>query len=167
MKMKYRFTDEQYAEIKAARKANRDKRIEKRLQVLELRIEGKNLKDISAATGFAISHISSLIRQYYEEGLEAITGNHYHGNRRNMSVAEEAALLAQFQKRAEQGQMLNTREIADAYEKAVGHPIGNSQVYRVLRRHGWRKVMPRSKHPKKASDEVIATSKKLTIESEN
>ena len=167
MKMKYRFTDEQYAEIKAARKANRDKRIEKRLQVLELRIEGKNLGDISAATGFAISHISSLIRQYYEEGLEAITGNHYHGNRRNMSVAEEAALLAQFQKRAEQGQMLNTREIADAYEKAVGHPIGNSQVYRVLRRHGWRKVMPRSKHPKKAGDEVIATSKKLTIESEN
>jgi transposase len=167
MKMKYRFTDEQYAEIKAARKANRDKRIEKRLQVLELRIEGKKLKDISATTGFAISHISSLIRQYYEEGLEAITGNHYHGNRRNMSVAEEAALLAQFQKRAEQGQVLNTREIANAYEKAVGHPIGNSQVYRVLRRHGWRKVMPRSKHPKKASDEVIATSKKITTELQN
>ncbi len=167
MKMKYRFTDEQYAEIKAARKANRDKRIDKRLQVLELRIEGKNLGDISAATGFAISHISNLIRQYYEEGLEAITGNHYHGNRRNMSVAEEAALLEEFQKRAEQGQVLNTREIAEAYEKAVGHPIGNSQIYRVLRRHGWRKVMPRSKHPKKASDEVIATSKKLTTESQN
>ncbi len=167
MKMKYRFTDEQYAEIKAARKANRDKRIDKRLQVLELRIEGKNLGDISAATGFAISHISNLIRQYYEEGLEAITGNHYHGNRRNMSVAEEAALLEEFQKRAEQGQVLNTREIAEAYEKAVGHPIGNSQIYRVLRRHGWRKVMPRSKHPKKASDELIATSKKLTTESQN
>lgn len=167
MKMKYRFTDEQYAEIKAARKANRDKRLDKRLQVLELRIEGKNLGDISAATGFAISHISNLIRQYYEEGLEAITGNHYHGNRRNMSVAEEAALLEEFQKRAEQGQVLNTREIAEAYEKAVGHPIGNSQIYRVLRRHGWRKVMPRSKHPKKASDEVIATSKKLTTESQN
>jgi len=167
MKMKYRFTDEQYTEIKSARKANRDKRIEKRLQVLELRIEGKNLGDISAATGFAISHISNLIRQYYEEGLEAITGNHYHGNRRNMSVAEEAALLEEFQKRAEQGQVLNTREIAETYEKAVGHPIGNSQIYRVLRRHGWRKVMPRSKHPKKASDEVIATSKKLTTESQN
>ena len=80
-----------------------------------------------------------------------------------MSVAEEAALLEQFQKRAEQGQVLNTREIANAYEKAVGHPIGNSQVYRVLRRHGWRKVMPRSKHPKKVGDEVIATSKKLIL----
>ena len=167
MQMKYQFTREQYKEIKAARKANRDKRNEKRLQVLELRIEGRNLKDISLATGFAISHISNLIRLYSEKGLEAITGNHYHGNRRNMSIAEESALLERFQMQAEQGQMLDTRVIAAAYEKAVGHSISSGQIYRVLRRHGWRKVMPRSKHPKKASDEVIATSKKLTAESRN
>ena len=123
-----------------------------------LRRERRSLKDISIATGFSISHISSLIRLYVAEGLEAVTGNNYHGNRRNMSIEEESALLEQFQKRAEQGQLLNIHEIADAYEKAVGDPIGNSQVYRVLR-HGWRKVMPRSKHPKKASGEVIATSK--------
>ena len=112
--MKYQFTREQYKEIQAARKANQDKRKEKRLQVLELRIEGRRLKDISLATGFAISHISNLIRLYAEEGLEAITGNHYHGNRRNMSIEEEAALLESFQKRAEQGQLLNIREIATA-----------------------------------------------------
>ena len=167
MRMKYQISHEQYAEIKAARKKNRDKKTEKRLEVLELRGKGSSLKDISSATGFAISHISNLIRLYAEEGIEAITGNHYHGNRRNMSIEEEAALLEQFQKRAEQGQLLNIREIATAYEKAVGHQIGNSQIYRVLHRHGWRKVMPRSKHPKKASDEVIATSKKLTIELPN
>ena len=84
-----------------------------------------------------------------------------------MSEKEEAALLDRFQKEAEQGQVLDIRAIADAYEKAVGHPISSGQIYRVLRRHGWRKVMPRSKHPKKASDEVIATSKKLTTESLN
>jgi hypothetical protein len=37
------------------------------------------------------------------------------------------------------------------------------QIYRVLRRPGGRKFMPRSKHSEKASDEVIAASKKLTI----
>ena len=167
MKMKYQLTREQCAEIHAARKANRDKRIDKRLQVLELRCEGNSLKEISAATGFAISHISNLIRMYSEQGLNAVAGNHYHGNRRNMSIEEEAALLDRFQKKAEQGQMLDIRAIAGAYEKAVGHPISSGQIYRVLRRHGWRKVMPRSKHPKKAGDEVIATSKKLTSESEN
>ena len=167
MKMKYQFTDEQCKEIRAARKANRDKRIDKRLRVLELRCEASSLKDISSETGFAISHISNLIRLYAEEGLEAITGNHYHGNRRNMSIEEESELLDRFQKKAEQGQVLDIREIADAYEKAVGHPVSRGQIYRVLHRHGWRKVMPRSKHPKKASDEVIETSKKLTSESEN
>lgn len=167
MKMKYEFTSEQCAEIQAARKVNRDKRIDNRLRVLELRGEGSSLKEISTATGYAISHISNLIRLYAEQGIEAVAGNHYHGNRRNMSIEEEAALLDQFQKQAEQGQVLDTRVIADAYEKAVGHPIGSGQIYRVLRRHGWRKIMPRNKHPKKASDEVIATSKKLTIESQN
>ena len=167
MNMKYQFTREQYAEIQAARRANREKKTDKRLEVLELRSEGSSLKDISSATGFSISHISSLIRLYTEKGLEAVTEKHYHGNRRNMSIEEETTLLEQFQKRAEQGQLLNIREIADAYEKAVGHSTGNSQIYRVLHRHGWRKVMPRSKHPKKASDEVIATSKKLTTESQH
>ncbi|MCI8758540.1 MAG: winged helix-turn-helix domain-containing protein [Oscillospiraceae bacterium] len=39
------------------------------------------------------------------------------------------------------------------------------QIYCVLHRHGWRKVMPRSKHPKKASEDEIAASKKLTLPS--
>ena len=51
------------------------------------------------------------------------------------------------------------KEIEAAYEKQVGHRISNSQIYRVLYRHGWRKIMPRSRHPKKASEEVIETSK--------
>ena len=52
-------------------------------------------------------------------------------------------------------------QLISSYEQAVGHRTGGSQIYYVLRRHGWRKVMPRSKHPKKASEEVIETSKKL------
>ncbi len=82
-----------------------------------------------------------------------------------MSVEEEALLLEQFRKMAEQGHMLDIPETRDAYEKKAGHSIGCTQVYRVLYRHGWRKVMPRSKHPKKASEEVIETSKKSTPKS--
>ena len=91
-------------------------------------------------------------------------GNHYHGNRRNLTVAEEAAILRPFQERAEAGQMVDVREIKAAYEAAVGHEIGSGQIYFVLKRHKWRKVMPRSRHPKKASEEVIETSKKLKTE---
>lgn len=84
-----------------------------------------------------------------------------------MSVEEEATLLEQFAENAEEGQMLDIHEIRAEYEKTVGHTTGCAQIYRVLYRHGWRKVMPRSKHPKKADEEAIEASKKLTTASEN
>ena len=46
MKMKYKFSEGQYEEIKKVRKQNRDKQTDKRLQVLELRCEGKGLEEI-------------------------------------------------------------------------------------------------------------------------
>ena len=78
-----------------------------------------------------------------------------------MSAEEEASLLEPFQAEAEAGQIVEVSNIKSQYEKAVGHRIGGSQIYCVLERNGWRKVMPRSKHPKKASDEAIEASKKL------
>jgi len=167
MEMRYKFSSKQYEEIKAVRKTTRDKQTDKRLKVLELHCEGKGLKEIAEATGFHCSHVSGLIRQYFEEGLEAISKKHYTGNRRNMSFEEETAFLEQYQRRAEEGQLLDTREIAKAYEEKVGHSIGGSQIYLVLRRHGWRKVMPKSRHPKKASEEAVEASKNLTVKSKS
>ena len=94
--------------------------------------------------------------------MEAISTKHYKANRRNMSIEEEAEFLETYTKQAEQGHLVDIREMESEYEKRVGHSIGSGQIYRVLRRHDWRKIMPRSKHPKKASEEVIETSKKLS-----
>ncbi len=163
--MKYSYSEQDLEIIKAARKNNRDKQVERRLKAIELRIAGKKAKEIAEITEFHPAYIVQLMAKYRNGGIEAITGNHYGGNRRNMSIAEEAKLLEPFRQRASQGQMIEVSEIKAAYEKAVGHRIGGSQIYYVLRRHGWRKVMPRSKHPKKASDEVIEASKKLTPKS--
>ena len=58
------------------------------------------------------------------------------------------------------GHVVEISQIKAAYVEAVGHRIGNGQIYCVLKRRGWRKVMPRSRHPKKASDEAIEASKK-------
>ena len=58
---------------------------------------------------------------------------------------------------------INSNEIKEAYIKLVGHSIGHEQIYRVLRRHGYRKIMPRSRHPKKAGDEEIEQSKKKLL----
>ena len=155
----YRYSEEELEKIIAARKGNKDKRAEKRLYALELRAKGKSAEEVSTATGFHKAYVSQLTAKYRKGGIEAISGNHYGGNRRNMSLEEEAALLEPFQAEAEKGQIVEVSKIKVQYEEAVGHSIGGSQIYYVLERNGWRKVMPRSKHPKKASKEVIAASK--------
>ena len=160
----YRYTEEDRRIIVAARKENKDKRAEKRLYALELRAQGKSAEEAAAAAGFHAAYITQLTAKYRKGGIEAISGNHYGGNRRNLTPEEEAALLEPFQEKAKQGQIVEVSEIKASYEQAVGHTIGGSQIYYVLRRNNWRKVMPRGKHPQKASDEAIEASKKLKHE---
>ena len=161
MAKSYEISQSQLLEIETARKKNRNKNVERRLYVLVMRAEGKSLEEISEKTGYHISTASKLIARYMRDGISAIAENHYKGNRRNMSFEEEAAILAPFIERAERGEMVDIKEIAAAYQKAVPHKVSDTQIYYVLHRHGWRKIMPRSRHPRKASEEAIDASKKL------
>jgi len=164
MGKRYEISEEQKQELKAARKANKNKNIENRLKAIELRAEGKKYAEIGVLTGFHPSYVSRLVSIYCNQGLSAIVENHYAGNRRNMSLEEERSFLEMYKTQAAQGQIIEVGAIKKAYEEKVGHSIGGSQIYYVLQRHAWRKVMPRSAHPNKASDEVIETSKKLRIQ---
>lgn len=159
---KYNITEEQKAELEAARKANKEKRVDNRLKALLLRAEGTRNKEIGEKCDLHPSYVSQLVSLYCNQGISAIVDNHYMGNRRNMSESEESAFLAGYKEQAEQGEIVEVSEIKKAYIEKVGHSIGGGQIYRVLQRQGWRKVMPRSKHPNKASDEAIEASKKLT-----
>ena len=165
MARKYLFSKEEIAAIEKVRKENKDKRAELRLKALELRAKGATAQEVADQTGFYPTTITRLVAKYRKGGIEAISGNHYGGNHRNMSVEDEAAILGPFRERAEKGELVEIKEIKAAYQAAVDHPISDSQIYFVLHRHGWHKIMPRSRHPKKASDEEIAASKKLTPQS--
>ena len=167
MQQRYQINEEQIVEIERARKRNRDKNVEKRLKALLLHAQGKKREKIAEETGYVKSYISELVSKYCNKGLSSIIENNYHGNNRNMSIAEEETLLEPFKKAAAAGQIVETSEIKRAYEKAIGRSLENNhgQIYQLLHRHGWRKVMPRSKHPNKASEEAIEASKKLTSRS--
>ena len=78
-----------------------------------------------------------------------------------MSFEEEEQILEKFYEKAEKGEIVEISEIKRAYQEKVDHKVSETQIYYVLHRHGWRKIMPRSKHPKKASPEDIEASKKL------
>lgn len=163
----HKISAEQAAEIAQLRKKICDTEVDKRLRSVQLRGEGKNNKEISETVEASTDMVSRWVSLYIKGGVEALLPKKKTGRPRNLSFEEELKLLAQFYESAEKGQMIEVSEIKSAYENKVGHSIGGSQIYYVLQRHGWRKVIPRSRHPNKASDEVIATSKKLTLESKN
>jgi transposase len=158
----FEISETQTEEIAVMRKRNTDKQVDKRLWAVQLRGEGMKNSKIAEKLDTSAKVVSRWVSAYYKSGIEALKKRKPGGNHRNMSFKEEIQFLAEFETRAKNGQLIETGEIKQAYENLVGHSIGNGQIYRVLHRHGWRKVMPRSKHPNKASDEAIEASKKLT-----
>jgi len=165
MPKRYQISAEQVEELEKARRENKEINVDKRLKALLLHAKGESRKEIAEKTEYAKTYISELVSRYCNHGINAIIENKYGGNHRNMSVEEEEALLKPFREAAEAGQIVEISAIRSAYEQAIGRSLENNhgQIYYVLHRHGWRKVMPRSRHPKKASKEVIEASKKLTL----
>ena len=158
----YSIGDTEIEEIRKARKNNRDKQVEKRLHAVHLRWEGKNNAEIAKQLDMSSDVVSRWVAWYATKGLEALLPKKREAHRRNISFAEEKAFLNTYEERALAGQIVEVSEIKKAYEEKVGHKIGGGQIYRVLKRHEWRKIKPRSRHPKKADEEAIAASKKLT-----
>lgn len=159
-------SEQEYNTLKEAARANKHKRVDKRLQVIILRYEGYKDIEIGEKLGYSRKRISQLCAEFKTVGLEAYAKHKYGGNNRALKVDEEREILKDFKERAAQGELVTVQNIKAAFDEKRGKDTGRGYIYELLKRHGWRKVMPRSKHPNKASDEVIEASKKLTLESE-
>ena len=158
---RFQISAEEYEAIKAQEKESKDKRTSKRLRILMLRYEGYKVSEIAKVYGMRVNSISQLCRRYREQGLEKFIENKYTSHRHAMTEEEENEILAPFEKAAEAGQIVTVKEIKAAFDKVRGKDTGRGYIYMLLKRHGWRKVMPRSKHPKAANEEACDASKKL------
>ena len=156
-----RISEEEYQQIVAAEKGTQDKQISRKLRALMLRYEGLSNEEIGKRLELCSERVSQLVSEYKREGLEEYIQKKYGGNHRNMSEAEETELLEQFREKAEAGQVCEVKDIKQAFDEKLGRDTGRGYIYMLLARHGWRKVMPRSQHPKKANEEAIEASKKL------
>jgi len=72
------------------------------------------------------------------------------GGRRRccMSIQEEREFLSPWEVKAAAGGVLSVPPIHAALVQRLGHDAPLSTTYRLLARHGWRKVQPDTKHPK-------------------
>jgi transposase len=65
-----------------------------------------------------------------------------------MTLEEEREFLAPWLKLALAGSLVVVSPVRAALAERVGQPVRASLVYRMLARHGWRKVAPDTRHPK-------------------
>lgn len=159
MMKRFQITKEEYEAIKAKEAATKDKNISRRLRVLMLRYEGKKLHEIAEMLGLHRVSIAQMCRRYREQGLEEYARNKYQSHSWLLSWEQEEEILNQF--KDETGKQVTANEIKAVLDKACGKDTGRVYVYNVLKRHGWKKKMPRPKHPKAATKEACEASKKL------
>jgi transposase len=120
-----------------------------RVQCVWLRAAlGLNANQVAEAIGWQPTSVRRVQAQFWRQG-EALWERPGRGGRRhqNLTVEEEARLLQGFFPGAEEGRLLEVSRVKQAYEQAVGRAVPKSTVYRMLARHGWRKLAPRPRHP--------------------
>jgi transposase len=120
-----------------------------RIQCLWLRASlGLNADQVAAAIGWQPTSVRRLQAQYLKEGEQVLKAVGRGGRRnQNLTVEQEHQLLAEFRSRARRAGMLEVSQIKRAYEDLIGHAVPKSTIYRMLARHGWRKIAPRRRHP--------------------
>lgn len=111
-------------------------------------VEPGKAEDIARHCGVSKATVHAVISSYNRQGIAAVETVGKGGRRSGyVSLEEEQEFLAPFFERAEKGELATTREVWRAFEARVGHQVDDSTISRLLNRHGWRKLMPRPRHP--------------------
>jgi len=108
----------------------------------------RKAEEIALHTGVSAKTVHRVISTYNRMGPTALETPGKGGRRHEyLRLPEEKAFLAPFFAQAESGEIATVTQIQRAFEAKVGHEVDDSTIYRLLARHGWRKLMPRPRHP--------------------
>ncbi|WP_220198951.1 helix-turn-helix domain-containing protein [Ktedonospora formicarum] len=113
-------------------------------------VDPREASEIAKHTGTTVAMVHRVIASYNRLGIAGVETSGKGRRRQYRSWKEEQAFLAPFFSRAERGEIATAKEIKRAFEAQVGHEVHKSTISRLLKRHGWRKPMPRPSHPKES-----------------
>jgi transposase len=140
--------------VEAAREAVRNTRdageLRRAMSVVLSGVMGLTLPRV----GEVIGRSRATVARLHAEFREWLSGRQYReknwGGRRRAYLTFEAEkeFLSGFFEIASRGGILVVNEVRSALEKRLGHKVAETTVYRMLERHGWRKIVPRRRHPK-------------------
>lgn len=106
--------------------------------------------EIARILGWHPITVRTTQQEFIKHGVASLEEKPRGGRRRQlMSLEDEQAFLAGFAERAKEGSLLVVGDVHAALEARLGRKVAESTTYRLLKRHGWRKVVPRPFHPKR------------------
>lgn len=122
----------------------------RRIQCILLRVSQKlTAEKVGEIVGVHTASVWRIWSRYLRGGMKAVLGEKRGGRYHTLlTEKEEKAILKPFRKRAAQGQVVTIREVHEAVCQKSGGKSALSTTYRLLHRYGWRKVVPRLRHPK-------------------
>ena len=117
-------------------------------------------KKIGEITQYSERRVKAVHAKYRKEGIKGLVDSRGGRHRQYMSLDEEALFLAPFEEKSKSGALVVANEIKKAYEARIGKKVAES-TYRLLDRHGFRKIVPYKRH-RKADVEAQEAFKKTS-----
>ena len=126
---------------------------------------GLSGKEIATTLGYQIQTVYPLWHRWRREGIKMFENRVSPGGRKHAYLSEEAERewLKLLNALSESGELVSRIQIQATYEERVGKPVAPSTVYRALKRHGWRKVVPKAQHPKMAPETYEEAKKNFVV----
>lgn len=116
---------------------------------------------IAEMTGYSVRTVRNIHSAFLRDGCKTFDLKRPGGRRAAyMPPEEEAAFLLPFIEEGDAGGILVVSKIHKALCAHIGKKVALSTAYDILHRHGWRKIMPKPRHPK-ADKEAQADFKKM------
>ncbi len=123
-------------------------------------VHPKSAAEIAREVGLARQTVHNLVAAYNRQGPQVLeTPGHGQRQRAYLSLEREQAIVAKFLQQSAKGQVSTGHQIKPVVEKAIGRRVHKTTVYRMLRRHQWRKIVPRPRHPQASAEEQAAFKK--------
>lgn len=112
-------------------------------------VMGATIHQTATVLCISTATVTRLQAEIRNQGLGKKDKGSWGGRRRQtMAFEEEKAFLSPWVEEAKIGGVLTVPPLHHALEEQIGHPVSPSTMYRMLARHGWRKVQPDTYHPK-------------------
>lgn len=148
-------------EVKAALDTTTSKTEFQRLQSVYIadtqpELSAKSIAEIVRLSTHRVKMIHSNFRKHGMDSIKDKRGGRY---REYMSGAEEVEFLKPFEEKSKTGALAVINEVKKAYEAKIGKKVAKSTIYRLLDKHGFRKIVPYKRHKKANVEEQEAFKK--------